>query len=282
MHLILITADPRRAAIAAQAGVDRVMVDLEMVGKHERQGHLDTVISGHTAADIGVVRAAAPQVALVVRTDPWPHAAAQVERALEAGADVLMLPMFTSADEVRSFVDLVDGRATTMLLLETPAALASVDDVLAVPGVDEIHVGLNDLHLALGHTFMFELVANGTVEKVSSAARRAGVRFGFGGVARLCGSSALPPQLILSEHVRLGSTQVILSRDFHAVFDDEDTERALAIEVARLRGAHEALALLEPEGLDDNAQALRAVVSRIVEERLSDAGMTPSQTSRGS
>jgi 2-keto-3-deoxy-L-rhamnonate aldolase RhmA len=267
VDLILITADPVRAQLAAEAGVDRVMVDLEMVGKRERQGHLDTLISGHTAADISIVRRSVPDATLVVRTDPWPYAQPQVAAAIEAGADVLMLPMFTGPDEVNPFVAAVDGRARVLLLLETAEGVRNLQQVLAVPGVDEVHVGLNDLHLQVGSRFMFEPLADGTVERIAQAVHEAGIRFGFGGVGRVGGSGILSPELVLSEHVRLGSTQVILSRDFLGAFDNPTRPDALAHEVSVLRRAYDALSEASPATLTQNARELRRVVAAISASR---------------
>ena len=42
-----------------------------------------------------------------------------------------------------------------------------LDEVLENGGFDEIHIGLNDLHLSLSFKILcFELLANGTVEKI--------------------------------------------------------------------------------------------------------------------
>ena len=52
IKLMYITNSPRVAALADQAGVDRIFVDLESVGKQLRQGGMNTVQSDHTLADI--------------------------------------------------------------------------------------------------------------------------------------------------------------------------------------------------------------------------------------
>ena len=52
MELIFITSDVDLAISVQSAGVDRVMVDLEILGKHDRQGHLNTVISNHSLEDV--------------------------------------------------------------------------------------------------------------------------------------------------------------------------------------------------------------------------------------
>ena len=100
-----------------------------------------------------------------------------------------------------------------MLLLETPEAVELVDEILAVPGIDEIHIGLNDLSIGYGRRFMFELLADGTVEYLCFKFRKKGIPFGFGGIASI-GKGLLPSEFIIREHYRLGSGCVILSRSF--------------------------------------------------------------------
>ena len=77
-----------------------------------------------------------------------------------------MLPYFKTLEEVKKFLKYVDGRCITNLLVETPEAVDLLDVILILDGVDEIHIGLNDLHLELKMKFMFELLADGTVEKI--------------------------------------------------------------------------------------------------------------------
>src|SRR5699024_12402830 len=43
--------DPQTASIAEQAGVDRIFIDLETVGKQLRQGGMNTVQSHHTRSE---------------------------------------------------------------------------------------------------------------------------------------------------------------------------------------------------------------------------------------
>ena len=101
-------------------------------------------------------------------------------------------------------------------MIETAAAMARLDKILAVPGVNEVFVGLNDLHISMGLTFMFELLSDGLVEYIAQKCNKASMPFGFGGIARI-GEGDLPSDNILGEHVRLGSTSVILSRTFKGV-----------------------------------------------------------------
>ena len=95
----------------------------------------------------------------------------------------------------------------------TQEAVERVDEILALPGIDEIHIGLNDLSLGYGKPFLFDLLADGTVERLCLKFREAGIPYGFGGVASL-GRGLLPAEYVIREHYRLGSTRVILSRSF--------------------------------------------------------------------
>lgn len=241
--LMLMTRDAGIARAAERAGVDRIFVDLEMSGKAERQKGRRTIISGHTVADVANVRAGVPSMTVLARVDPpgaW--TSEQLDGVIAAGADVVMLPFFTGADEVASFVDAVAGRARVCLLLETAAAAARVDRVAAVAGVDEIHIGLNDLHAQLGLDFMHELLAGGLVDHLVDRIRAVAprVRYGFGGGALLDAPHPVPPRDVLREHARLGSRMIILSRTFtgDAASEAELAARVdLAGEVAKIRAA---------------------------------------------
>lgn len=213
LKLMYITNRPEIVQIAEEAGVDRIFVDLETIGKQERQRGMDSVQSHHTLEDIRNVRAAFGGE-LLVRSNPI-HAGSpeEIETIITNGADVVMLPFFKTVNEAAKFIDLVGGRARVNLLVETAEAVEKIDAILALEGIDEVHIGLNDLHLAYGMKFMFELLANGTVEFLGHKILDKGLKFGFGGIARL-GYGMLPAERVIREHYRLGSTCAILSRSF--------------------------------------------------------------------
>lgn len=220
LTLMYITNNPIVAEIAQAAGVDRLWVDMEYIGKEERQGGMDTVKSHHTIEDVKAMRAVVKSAELLVRINPIHDATEgycgteeEIEQAIAAGADVLMLPMFKTKGEVARFLNGVGGRVKTILLFETAEAVANIDEILSVPGIQEVHIGLNDLHLAYQMKFMFELLCEGTVEKLCKTFEDKKVKYGFGGIARV-GLGMLPAEYIIAEHYRLGSTAAILSRGF--------------------------------------------------------------------
>jgi 2-keto-3-deoxy-L-rhamnonate aldolase RhmA len=209
-----ITNNLEIALAAEKAGVDRVWIDLETLGKEERQKNLNSVKSHHSIDDIKLIAPRLTKAEMMVRVNPWnPNSKQEIDDAINAGGKVIMLPMWKTVEEVKHFIDAVNGRAIVSLLLETREAEQCLDDVLALSGIDEIHIGLNDLHLSYGLTFMFELLTNGTVERIINKIKQKGIPYGFGGISHL-GDGMIPAQMIIMEHYRLGSTRAILSRGF--------------------------------------------------------------------
>lgn len=210
-----ITNSPDLAELAVQAGVDRIFVDLEVLGKVERQGHLSTVISRHTLNDVKAIRERLPSVELLVRSNPYnDDIAEEIENILKYKPQLIMLPMYKTVDAVQKVSDLIDGRAGLVPLLETPEALENIEEVASINGVTEMYMGLNDLHLAMNKKFMFEFVSSKTVENFANIVKSKKKKFGFGGIARIA-EGLLPAEHIIREHDRVGSTSVILSRTFH-------------------------------------------------------------------
>ena len=239
----------------------RLFVDLERLGKAERQAGRNTFISRHTLDDVGRVRDAVRHSRLMVRVNPLHEGtAAELDAVLAFGPDLLMLPMAQSAADVRGFAQVLAGRRPFTVLLETAGALRSVGEWADTAGLQEIYVGLNDLHLSLGLRFMFEPLAAGQLEPVAATAKSHGLRFGFGGIARL-DEGLLPGRDVLAEHLRLGSQGVILSRTFHR----EDGETAFEREVASLREAEAQLAHRTASDVEADRVRIAATIRRIAD-----------------
>jgi 2-keto-3-deoxy-L-rhamnonate aldolase RhmA len=214
LKLMYITNNVNIAKIVENSGVDWIFIDLEINGKEKRQGHLDTVVSRHKIDDVKKIKEVLTKSELLVRVNPmYEGSKEEIDKVINDGADIVMLPYFMDKEEVETFVDYVNGRAKVCLLLETPEAVENIDSILTVQGIDYIHIGLNDLHLGYKMKFMFELLADGTVEMLCKRIKEKDIPYGFGGIAQL-GQGTLPAENILVEHYRLGSSMAILSRSF--------------------------------------------------------------------
>lgn len=241
LKLMYITNHPEIAEIVENSGVERIFIDMEYIGKSVRQGGMDTVQCHHTIEDICAVKQVLKKSQVMVRCNPIHEATAEytsskeeIDAAIEAGADIVMLPYFKTVEEVKTFIRLVDGRAKTLPLVETPEAVACIDEILELKGIDEIFIGLNDLSLGYGMKFMFQLLTDGTVERLCEKFKAKGIPYGFGGIASL-GKGVLPSDRVIAEHYRLGSTCAILSRTFCNVNIVTDIEEIRSIFNVRLK-----------------------------------------------
>lgn len=276
LTLMYITNNPVTAKIAQEAGVNRIWIDMEYIGKDERQGGMDTVKNHHTVDDIKKLRPVITNAELMVRINPLHGATAdycssedEINQVIEAGADVIMLPMFKTADEVKKFVGFVNGRAKVQLLVETAEAAANIDSILEVPGIDEIHIGLNDLHLAYAMDFMFELICGDVIKNLCQKIKERGLKYGFGGIARV-GYGMLPAEHIIAEHYHLGSTAAILSRGFcdaNIVKDPQEIESIFIEGVKNIRLKEKEVAQYSEEQYQNNLDLVREKVKLIVESR---------------
>ena len=271
LTFMYITNQPDVALLAEQNGVDLIFVDLELNGKVERQGHLDTVISRHSMHDVSRIRAVLKHAKLLVRLNPI-HSGSRFEinEAIFRGADILMLPYYKTVDEVTMFIELIGGRVKVCLLCETKDAVECMPNILTLNGIDFIHIGLNDLHLSYGQTFIFEPLSNGLVDNIARQIREADIPYGFGGIARI-GEGRIRAEKIIAEHMRLGSSLAILSRSFCNIGSTEkltaEQSRLFREGVWRIRAYEQQLESMSPEWFEQNRLDLVADVQAITSER---------------
>ena len=273
LKLMYITNKPEIAIIARNAGVDRIFVDMEYIGKDSRQNGLDSVKNHHTVDDIKAIRKVLEKAELLVRVNPIHDETAaycsseeEIDRTVAAGADIIMLPYFKTVAEVQRFINCVAGRCTTMLLLETPEAVEVLDEILRIDGIDEIHIGINDLSLGYHKKFMFELLRDGTVERICRKVKEKGIPYGFGGIAAL-GKGMLPAELIIKEHYRLESSMAILSRSFLNTENEKDViyiDEYFKTEVRKIREYESSL--ISCDDYDKNLELLKERIKLIIDK----------------
>ena len=273
LDLMYITNNPEIAQIAEKAGVDWIFVDMEFIGKELRQGGMDTVQNHHTVDDVANIKAAISYAKVMVRVNPihdklidYPSSCDEIDSVISAGADIVMLPFFKTVEEVEHFIKIVDGRAKVCLLVETPEAATLLEDIVEIPGIDMIHFGLNDMHLALGMKFMFQLLADKSVDQWVRIVRRKGIRYGFGGLASM-DAGAVPGRMILKEHYRLGSQMVILSRVFcntDKITDRTEVCKIFTQGIAEIRELENEMENMTQDEFTMNHKAVCAAVERIV------------------
>jgi hypothetical protein len=248
---------------ADRAGIDRIGIDIERLGKIERQADLpDARISDHELGDLGIVAQARQKAEIFIRLNPWhDNTAKEVDSSISMGATAIMLPYFTCADTVAQFVDAVAGRATVVLLVETAAAAARLREIVAVPGVSEVMVGLNDLHRTFGLANHFEMLASDLMISISNTVLDAGLRFGFGGVGRPADRSLpIPAELVISQYPRLGATAAWVAQSF---FRNSNGGKGFESDLAELRASLRYWFSQPPELLDHQHAELRRLSRKL-------------------
>lgn len=125
-------------------GADALFLDCE----HGMWSHDDIrshALAARAAGGAGIVR-------------PHSHERPVMIRYLNAGADGLMVPMVNTADETAAIVEAVRYALPTghqdrlvICMIETPEAIANLDEMLKVDGVDVFFVGPSDLSQNMGH-----------------------------------------------------------------------------------------------------------------------------------
>ncbi len=231
--LTLWTNNLAHARWANEAGVDRIGLDLESIGKSNRQKGLGTWISHHGWNDLNRLRRIVPAARLFVRLNGL-HSGSEDEiaRAADAGVGVIMQPNFTKLSEVERFVRLVDRRAQVVPLVERRAATEFIERLPAL-GIREIHIGLNDLSIDLGQDNRLAVLAQPIMSAISAAAIAAGLRFGLGGLGRARDRDLpVPSDLVYAQHARLKASGALLARSF---FGAAMTQEVFINEIARLR-----------------------------------------------
>lgn len=193
----LMAATPTTAEALGHAGFDFLVVDLEHVPVETPQAIEILRALAATGAE-PVVRLAANDKVLI-------------KKALDIGARSLMLPFVQSAEEARAAVSAsfypprgergvaamhrashygskpgyfadADQSLTLIAQIETAQAVARIDEIAAVDGIDALFVGPGDLAASLGH--LGEIAAPTVQEALRQIASRCNV------LGKSCGTVA--------------------------------------------------------------------------------------------
>jgi 2-keto-3-deoxy-L-rhamnonate aldolase RhmA len=191
------------------------MVDIEILGKVERQGHKDTIISDHSLNDIIALKNLNLEAEIICRINPFHNGTFdEIDTAIRNGADVIMIPMITSMEDYQSMVDRIHDRAKVLPLIETPYSFFKLSEILNYSKLTQIHFGLNDLCISLGMKNLFEVLLSETFQDTVSNLITTGLTKGIGGIGDPQISQKVSPLALLNRYMECGSNSVILSRSF--------------------------------------------------------------------
>jgi hypothetical protein len=227
--LLLFSVDPEFIRRAVSGGVAGIIVDWESAGKRERQAGADTEINGYTIDDLRRVRRATDALVICRINQVHRESAREVEQAIDAGADELLVPMVRQPRDVETILEMARGRCPIGILVETPDAVRQVRELDRLP-LSRMYVGLNDLAIEQRRSNLFRAVVDGTVRRVREACS---VPFGFAGLTLPECGFPIPCRLLIAEMARLDAQFSFLRRSFHR----DTSGRSLDVEVPRLLDA---------------------------------------------
>ncbi len=197
---------------AVENGVDGIIVDWEFRGKAERQRGADTQINQDTLEDLLRVRAAT-SATVIVRINGFGDATEyEIEMAISAGADEVLLPMVTTPDQAAATLEMVRGRAGVGILVETLDGAACAAE-LGRLALRRVYVGLNDLAIQRRSAHIFEPIVDGLLEAIRGKFQ---CPFGFGGLTLPEKGRPIPCRLLMGEMAGMATSFCFLRRSFLA------------------------------------------------------------------
>lgn len=217
-ELMLFSTDPDWITRNVAAGVSTIIVDWERNGKHARQAGADTQIGTDTVADLQRVRAAT-SARLLCRVNSFgEQTARELDDAISAGVDEVLLPMVKSPDEVELTLEMVGGRCGVGVLIETLEAVANSVAIGQLP-ITRAYMGLNDLAIARQTPSIFSALVDGTVEEVRP---HFSMPFGFGGLTLPDHGDPVPCRLLMSLMAANSASFAFLRRSYHRDMNGRD------------------------------------------------------------
>lgn len=209
--LFLFSTDPSLIREAILAGIEGVVVDWERVGKKQRQASADTQIGTDTLDDLIRVRQCTRARVLCRINACGATTPDEVEQAIAAGADEILLPMVRGLTEVEVVLRHIDARCGLGILVETREAVREAEALARLP-LSRVYVGLNDLAIERGSSCIFDAVGDGIVERLRQVFP---MPFGFGGLTLPDRGDPIPSRLLIGEMARLRCDFSFLRRSFH-------------------------------------------------------------------
>ena len=256
--LTLFSTDCDFITQATAAGIDEILVDWEYIGKSERQMDADTQINQATITDLQRVRGCTNARVLCRINSFGSTTPDEIEAAVDAGVDEIMLPMVRTPAEVEAVLKQVDQRCGVGILVETVGAIQCLAELGQLP-LARVYVGLNDLAIERGSPSIFSALFDGTVERIRSFFD---VPFGFGGLTLPQFGNPIPCRLLIAEMARLNCHFSFLRRSFYRDIHGHD----IAAEVPRLRQALAQARQRSPEHVQqDQAELMQTIMSSLAQ-----------------
>ncbi|SHM12967.1 HpcH/HpaI aldolase family protein [Roseibium suaedae] len=221
-------AVPIVTELLARGGYEAVTLDMQH-GQHDMASVREGLVSLTLAGAHRIVRVPVGDNAMA-------------SRALDVGAEAVIAPMINSRADAEAFAaamkyppvgarswgphraamlagqtppDYLAGANDSLLsfaMIETPEAIAALEDILSVPGIDGVFVGPSDLSLTLSHGAGLDPGGERTQSAAADIARRTLA------AGKLAGIYCLEPEKV-GEAVAMGYSLMAFGNDMSLIMD---------------------------------------------------------------
>lgn len=221
-NYIAITNVVEDALVLDRCGVQQIMVDTENLGKEDRQAGLNTVINAHKVDDVFKIKNSGVKAKVICRINGYNrNIYYEIDQAVNAGADILMLPMIQNIDNFKAIIGHINYRVSVLPLIETPYSIFKLKEIIEIAKPGQIHFGLNDLFISMGMKNLFEVLVSPIFASALNFVKDKVELIGIGGIGDPLIQQRITPELLINEYKLLGSRSVILSRSFFSKGYDE-------------------------------------------------------------
>jgi len=135
---------PRLVEYLAQLGMDVSFIDAERMS-YDFERIEEMTRAAHVAGIASMARA-------------WTNDPGLITRYFDCGVDGMAFPHVEDAAGAKRMMEIVryarpkdHADKIVIVMAETPDAIGRLDEIVAVPGVDVVNIGVNDVALAAGH-----------------------------------------------------------------------------------------------------------------------------------
>ncbi len=211
-ELFLFTTNATIAKDCLAAGVDAIIIDWENKGKNERQNGYPTQINYDTAEDlINMRKNISGKIICRINKFNAGYTPAEIDLAINSGADEIFLPMVENKDEVSRAIELVNNRCKFGILIETEKAVQNATSFIDLP-LSRIYIGLNDLQISRQSSNMFLPLVDETVKNIRSIFNQ--IPVGVGGMTHPSEGNPIPAKLLIQQYINLNINFSFLRRAF--------------------------------------------------------------------
>ena len=129
--MIAITNNIEEAQIIESCGIQQILVDIENIGKSERQSGTNAVINFHNIEDVTNLKYHGIKAKIICRINSFHTGSfSEIDDVINAKADFIMIPMINNINHYVKMISYIGDRIEVIPLIETPYSVFKINDLM--------------------------------------------------------------------------------------------------------------------------------------------------------